>query len=397
MAHTSSPPGSIRPRARAPAPSRPARCARHGRRCSGPARRPGRHRGSTPPASRHRRRKSLRSVNDERRRQTASAACVSYGKRQRGARRWGAAIWLHALLEVGVDGVGVLARDLGEAGIRKGRIQQPSVLAAAVVHRAPEVGRAPAADALRLVGREVAGDDRAEWRVDAQPACIGLAAARGVAARRSCWPARDSSRALDLPGGVAAKRSTAGSGGSGSSPRTAIQQLHHDRSAFPPRRATGRAPANHRHAAASLRLSSMPATAQRQRGGQRGGRPRVRRHRLQCDPASDRVDVLRRHLAADLGHAVRRERVPVLREPRAELRGNIEARQADQRRYGRLHAGEPGAVALHAGRDAARGIALQRQLPAALQGGIAGIGGLRDGRVGRQVEAGEVDSAISRR
>ncbi|MCY1524020.1 hypothetical protein D9M68_589360 [compost metagenome] len=101
--------------------------------------------------------------------------------------------------QVGVEGVGVFARDLREVRVREGRVQQAPVLAAAVVHGAPEMRAAPAADAVRRIGREVGRVDGAERRFERHAARIGLAAARGVAAgavarQREVAPALDQLR-----------------------------------------------------------------------------------------------------------------------------------------------------------------------------------------------------------
>ncbi len=84
-------------------------------------------------------------------------------------------------LQVGKDGVGVFARDVGVAGVRKGGVQQPPVLATAVVHGAPELGRRPRAQAGGFVGCEVGAVDHAKRRFNAAPARKRRAALHRVA------------------------------------------------------------------------------------------------------------------------------------------------------------------------------------------------------------------------
>ena len=99
--------------------------------------------------------------------------------------------------EVGVEGVRILPRDLGETGIGKGRIEQAPIAGPTVVHRTPEVRRAPRAEPRVVVRCQVAGVDVAERRFDGPSPCVGHAAARRVAAGAVAGE-RQVAAALDL-------------------------------------------------------------------------------------------------------------------------------------------------------------------------------------------------------
>jgi hypothetical protein len=224
------------------------------------------------------------------------------------------------------------------------------------------------------VGREVARIDGAEGRVDRQAARVGLAAARGVAARAVAGQ-REVAAALDLLG-----RGIEDFGLFGQ--RVFAAQVHrHEHARANAQRARepeGPAEVSQFHRRLTSACRRRPHAAIQAAARQRSRGLGDRRHRLHGQPAGDGVDVGRGHAAADLGHAVGRHRMPLAREPGAELRRHIEPRQAEQPRDRRLHAGERRAVALHAGRNAARRIAFERELAAALQ------------LVGRRVAVGEI-------
>ena len=257
----------------------------------------------------------------------------------------------------GVQRVGVGARDLGEVRVREHRVQQVAVGRAPVVHRAPELRGRPGADAGLRVRREVARVDRAERRGDALAAGERRAAAVGVAGGAVAG-ARQVGALPDLFGrgeeaaGVAGERILAAHV-EPRDQRRARQQKHYARDG---RARPGQARARHGvtlpHASGSGRASVCAAA---------GGRLTV------CDDSQVATAAMSagERQRRDLGHAVGRERLALAGAPAAELLDEVAARQAQQAGDRGQHARHRSAVALHAGRDAPRGVALAHQAFAA--------------------------------
>jgi hypothetical protein len=83
--------------------------------------------------------------------------------------------------QVRVERADVLLRHPREVRVGKRRVQQVPVARDAGVHRALEGGERPAADAGGRIGRDVGAVDRAEGRLQRQPARVGLAVGARVA------------------------------------------------------------------------------------------------------------------------------------------------------------------------------------------------------------------------
>ena len=99
-------------------------------------------------------------------------------ERHAGGRRH-AAHRRHALHHVRVQRAHVVVGDLGERGVGHRRIEPLAARRHAFAQRTREIVVAVVADAVALVGRNVAADDRAERRVHLQPARVGRAVPGG--------------------------------------------------------------------------------------------------------------------------------------------------------------------------------------------------------------------------
>ena len=102
-------------------------------------------------------------------------------ERQLGGCRRGGIDRRHAVHEISVQRRQVGVGQLGVGRVGHGRIQMRAVGPHAVAHRVGKLRQRVAADAMRLRGRDIGGDNRAERRGQRQPACHRLAARDAVA------------------------------------------------------------------------------------------------------------------------------------------------------------------------------------------------------------------------